>query len=468
LAEPFLFGLYGAADVEFTGNDTIVVSSFLNPGIFRGIRQFGVWTFSYRDSSEVCNGLSFGGPSTLYCGSLGLGVLKSTDNGLSWNIVDNELYAQTCLSSGSGSEIPDSTFYMMNFGGNIYRTNDWGTTWTRLPHNPISFGLGIEVAPTDPNFLIASAIDIEVSAMTRRFLTIYSSTDGGSNWNPVDSTYLVSDFLITGDPNIIVGISDTNLIRSTAGGSNFITVFTDANGFYNLAGIDTVFVATYDSTYVSYDRGANWTGLIDRVGELVYDHTRKLLYIAGNYIYNYDLNTSTLDSILYRPYCHSVSPNGNLYFLGYTDTVRIARSFDGGNTVEDEIFPVDTYLNTGLRAADDGVFFYQGLRGFWVSNDITSGVRQSNDLSFKNEMIFAPTIIKKGHKQKINLTIDREKHISLSLYDITGRLVKKIFDGQIMSGTHTLAFPTTNLSSGVYFIIFSSKGIDATIKQIVY
>jgi len=473
LNEPFAFGLYQSADIEFTGNDSIVVSSFFNQGIFRGRRSFGVWVFTQVENREIGTYMNFGGSTTLYCGSIGLGVFKSTNDGASWTIEKNGLYAHTIFSSGAAT-FSDSTFYFIGFGGTPYKTDNWGATWDSLPKNFLVFGSAIEVAPTNPNFLIASALDIQVVGATPRFLTIFRSTNGGTNWSEIDSTYMPNDFLITSDPNVIIGAVDTFLIRSTAGGNNFVPILEKASSFSNLEGCDTIFVAKYDSTFVSYNRGATWQGLIPfGGGELAYDNTRKLLFINnGSELLRYNLLSSVLDTLQQTfPITASVSPNGNLYFIYFPfgDTVPlIARSFDGGNTIEEEFFTIPIPLGGGLGAADNGAFFYQLIRGFWVSNDITYQIAETNTPQLINTAIFAPTIVRKGEIQKISLAVNCKENLSLILYDITGRAVKNIFNGGIEAGIHAFNFSTREISSGVYFILLSTKQRTLTVKQIIY
>ncbi len=465
MTEAFIDGIYKPVDIEFIGNDTILVSSILNPGIFIGVYNSGVWNFNRVENREVCSKMSCGGTNTFYCGSLGQGVFKSTDNGQSWNIQKNNLYAQALISRGAASQIPDSTLYFIDFGGNVYRTSDWGVNWTAL-QNFLSYGYAVETAPFDPNFVIVSALNIAVVGTTMTHYTIYTSTDAGASWNPVDSTYNASDFAVCSNPNIIVGIVDTFLIRSDSGGRNFTPVLENAHSFINLAGIDTLFVTTYESTYVSTDQGVTWSPLLGYGGEVAYDNTRQLLYIAGDNLYRYDLKSGILDSLRYNAVSVSVSPNGNLYFLGKTDTLRIVRSFDGGNTVRDEIFPVQFSMG-GLIAGDDGVFCYRAFRGFWVSNDVSGIMDYQKDLP-GGRTFFAPTIIRRGTALKLYFEIDKPLDLRLDLYDVSGRLVKEIFRGKIEPGRHTIEYATRDLSCGIYFLSIDNTSGVQVLKQVIY
>lgn len=474
LNEPLVYGLFQPVDIEFTGNDSIVVTSFLNPGIFKGLRQYNVWSFSYVESREIATVMSAGGTTTLYAGSLGKGIFKSTDDGSSWTIQRNNLYAHTCFSRGCVSyPAVDTVFYYIGLGGIIYRIKNQGSTYDTLK-NFLVMGSAIESAPSNPDFLIASCIDLQISGTTLSMGTIFTSHDGGTNWIKVDSNYLPTDFLITSNPNIIIGLCDTFLIRSTTGGTNFVPVFAKPVPLSNLAGSDTILVATFDSVFVSYDQGATWQFLTIDPGsytdEISYDNTRKILYLTDVPIYRYNLLNGVLDSIMFTGYENfgtDVAPNGNLYFLYYGgDTIYIARSFDAGNTIEQEPFPILHYFG-GLVACNGALFYYEAGRRFWVSTDIAHKIEELQ--KNRSSLLFsAPTIILKGTNIKIKLVSSLQKSYSMKIYDISGRLVKNLNPENTFWGTDHIEFSTKGLGTGVYFLILNDQQKACTKKLIIY
>ncbi|MEO0162790.1 MAG: T9SS type A sorting domain-containing protein [candidate division WOR-3 bacterium] len=472
--EPYAFGLFQAVDIEFTGNDTIIVSSVINPGIFRGVRQYGFWLFSYVESREIATFISPAGSGTFYAGSLGKGVFKTTNNGLSWSVQRNNLYAHTLFSPGAASYPSlDSIIYAISLGGTVYRIRNYGASYDTLK-NFLLMGSAVESAPTNPNFIIASCADAQIVGTTFSLGTIFTSSDGGQNWTKVDSTYLPTDFLITSDPNVIIGLCDTFLIRSTNGGINFTPVFAQPAPLSNLAGIDTIFVETSNSVFVSYDRGATWQFLtIDpgqETGEISYDNNQKILYLTDIPLYRYHLLTSTLDSIPINGYANfstDVAPNGSLYFLYYgTDTTYIARSFNTGNTIEQEPFPIPHFFG-GLRACNGALIYYEGGRRFWVSTDITHGITE-NKIRKNNQSFFVPTLVKKNSLARLSFMIDQSRTCLIKLHDATGRLVKNIYEADFDPGIHNLEFSTKGLNSGTYFLILKSDGQQKVRKIIIY
>jgi hypothetical protein len=51
----------------------------------------------------------------------------------------------------------------------------------------------------------------------------------------------------------------------------------------------------------------------------------------------------------------------------------------------------------------------------------------------------------------ISFQIANEENVSLKLYDVLGREVKTIFNGQLKAGLHNVELDASNLSSGIYF-----------------
>ena len=56
----------------------------------------------------------------------------------------------------------------------------------------------------------------------------------------------------------------------------------------------------------------------------------------------------------------------------------------------------------------------------------------------------------------ITYTANTQAQVSLSVFDVTGRHVKTLFDGVAEAGVHTVNFDASNLSSGVYLVRMQS------------
>ena len=49
-------------------------------------------------------------------------------------------------------------------------------------------------------------------------------------------------------------------------------------------------------------------------------------------------------------------------------------------------------------------------------------------------------------------------HINISIYDLNGSVVDKLFKGKMVSGHHQIEWVPTNISSGIYFVRINSNG----------
>lgn len=467
LAEPLAFGVYQPADVEFTGNDTILLACLIEPGMFTAYQMFNTWIFSQRDSRESMISACLA-QSSQFAASVGKGVFRSTNEGSSWTVCRTGLYANVLLGTGAASRIRDNVLEVASLGGTIWQTDDWGGVWDTLPRNFL-IGSAIERAPTDPAIQYLSGLDVEViPPSTIRFLTIFRSSDAGATWSEVDSTYMPGDLCVTTDPAVVLGVQDNTVIRSTAGGAGFAPVFVRGTSLSNLCGTDTVFVATADSTFVSFDRGATWTGLIGRGSdELAYDETRRILYLTGAPIYRYALSSGNLDSLVYYGAATAVAPNGSLYFMHYvsSESLYIARSFDGGLTIEQEYFPIPQ-LAGGLAAADSGLFDYQFARGMWVNRDIAHGIAEQEPGVLPG-MLSVPSLCARTDRVRMTISAIGSAEVKVTLHDVLGRDLGTIYQG--MPGPCLcLAFSPVHLSAGVYFVVARSAGLWQATKITVY
>lgn len=149
----------------------------------------------------------------------GLGILRSDDGGLSWQVLWDESNAVYLYVSPTFAE--DATLFAAV--GGLLRTSDGGMTWQRQQGEPA------------PGSLLVFSPDFahDHTLLTLQQHTLFKSQDGGLSWRPL---------FRFGDE----------------------TQFADLEVSPNYAEDRTLFVATLDTILVSYDDGANWS--VVRVG----------------------------------------------------------------------------------------------------------------------------------------------------------------------------------------------------------
>ena len=60
--------------------------------------------------------------------------------------------------------------------------------------------------------------------------------------------------------------------------------------------------------------------------------------------------------------------------------------------------------------------------------------------------------------------LPQTEHVTVTIYDLTGRAVETLVDGEVPSGEHRMQWSAEGLASGVYLCRMMAKGSSQTIK----
>ncbi len=245
----------------------------------------------------------------VYAGTAGGGVWKSSNGGSSFEPIFDD-YIQSIGKVCVDPHDPDNTIYVgtgeiwtrnsTSIGDGLYKTNDGGQNWTKLPFEGSERISNIIVHPKDQNTLYVG----ELGALWGDSETrgVFKSTDGGQTWNKifyVDQKTGCSDLIMDpNNPNILYasmwefrrtgwsfnsGGENSGLFKSTDGGKTWNEL---RNGFpKGKLGRIAIAVAPSDSKiiysviesedsdqnglYKSTDSGANWKKLNGDFGLVV-------------------------------------------------------------------------------------------------------------------------------------------------------------------------------------------------------
>jgi photosystem II stability/assembly factor-like uncharacterized protein len=215
-----------------------------------------------------------------------LGALyESTDGGNNWIARDIPV---GLFSPLYGMFFLDSQFGWV-YGNENYRTTDGGTTWTQLPllgstyqmkfYNQnfgvtsgnfgtyISFDGGLNWTPS-PNDLYAFSFSDIQTALGVSSTGIYKTTDGGNSFSIVRPGYAEAVIHLTS--SVVVGIVDSNYVRSTDGGETWSDIIS-SQGKYSLVKVSSDILLSFGRTgnfpdfdervFRSTDAGLTWTDL---------------------------------------------------------------------------------------------------------------------------------------------------------------------------------------------------------------
>ncbi|MBS1493666.1 MAG: T9SS type A sorting domain-containing protein [Bacteroidetes bacterium] len=267
---------------------------FLILVLFIYSNSFSQWS---RANAGVDGGVIFSiyampSSNTLYCGSNGSGVFKSTNAGDNWapvNIGISEYgFYPTCFAS-VGSTVFMGASYSASNGGGMYRTTDGAATWQKI-------NSGLNGKALDINKSTTRNSDVFITTDSG----VYRSTNNGSNWvhltasiNPVpkaDGIFFKGDTLYIG--------TNQGVFYSTGNYSSWTSATAGSPGgpatsfaYYNGNLYSTFFGS---GVFVSSNNGANWSAAN-------YNLTGNLLNLRCVYVFNNSLY---------------VSCNGGVFMLG--------------------------------------------------------------------------------------------------------------------------------------------------------
>jgi len=339
-------------------------------------------------------------------------VFKTTDQGLTWNMIYN-----TGLSGqvhyyfpGSIKFLNANTGIMTFWGlappslqtqiGKILRTTDGGISWNRVDSNHAFYSVtGID------NKLVAAGYYIDQNYSDTGY--IKTSTDWGATWkeslkNP-HSGYFSADMT---NPNTIFasgyitsGIQYATISKSTNFGRDWAHNQVRSNRFFKC--IDML------DTAIGWAAGSS--GLIC-----------KTTNSGNNWYTQFNSSGQQLDAIFFANSSHGFSAGPNNFVVKTTTGGELTSFYNvSGTSLPSEYFLHQNYPNP--------------------FNPITD----------------------------IYFDIPDPSDVKLEIFDLKGRLIKTLLNEYKIRGSHAVSFDTSLLSSGVYFYRIKTPSFVFTRKMIL-
>ncbi|MDY6800970.1 MAG: T9SS type A sorting domain-containing protein [Bacteroidota bacterium] len=330
--------------------------------------------------------------NTWYAGAATGGVWKTTDGGHNWTCLTDEfpnLSANTLamaasntqvIYAGTGESFPGGTYLE---GNGIFKTTDKGESWTQLAsttnNDYFAYINRLVVDPNNENIVIAATEE-----------GIMKSTDGGLQWDTVYTNANGVEDLVTNpnDFNILyAGVNSYGILKSNDAGENWTISFDEliAGQRYELAvsPVDpniiyiSINVSTTESyVYRSTDAGETWFKFEDKNGN-------NKNYMGGQGEYD--------NIIEAHPY------NKDIAFVGGVDLWKVDFS-DPGTVEESEPSVKSVSLdNTSSFLAFinfEGEFLDGGME-LGTNNGATN---LDNDDFVSIEIRFGPGLSQKAHR----------------------------------------------------------------------
>ncbi len=219
------------------------------------------------------------------------------------------------------------------------------------------------------------------------------------------------------------------------------------------------------------------------------------------FIWNYlDLHTPVLDTFgnigTFRGVAFSTqlcydNRNGDMYivYMDLYDTTTGAGShelikFDGdsvyrattppvlnsgvSNAIEAPIYLDGSIIHTVFRASSADSVYYIGVDVDAVPEwEVLTGIEEGRNNTITNNVSFfnVPSIVR--NNSEISFSISEAGNVKIVLYDVTGREIKSLVNGNFNAGTHSVALDGNTMTQGIYFAKIITNTISDSKKIII-
>ena len=236
---------------------------------------------------------------------------------------------------------------------------------------------------------------------------------------------------------------------------------TNSDGPFDLE-FETPFLHVGDFNFVGYRQQVETIRIGDIDNENEYGDDFLPDWDASNIIDLFSRHTHKRMGYTWRSDGSSFNP-GKLDYIFYSDaTIDTGKHYILNTLALDD----ETLAEYGLEWDDTQEASDHLPRVFDISLDPNVEIINENPVPIKFAIVnnypnpFNPTTT-------INITVEIRHATSLNIYDINGRLIDLVFQGELEIGTHEFQWEGTNYFSGVYFIKMKSGDYVQTRKMIL-
>jgi photosystem II stability/assembly factor-like uncharacterized protein len=376
------------------------ITLLLVASLLLNLNAFAQWTALNPNTSDYIIEVQFINANTGF-GLSDSKIAKTIDTGASWTQIPIPATASHFYA------VNDNIIYLTTNNGSIYKSVDSGQNWTNYPTGYTSYLTAIYF------------IDENIGFISGDYGKIYKTTDGGITWALTQlspAAYPSEIYFFNSTVGYIVGEYGT-IFKTTDTGNTWVQVsqspnysyhlndviFTDLNHGYAAGSAGTIVTTT--------DGGTTWT-LVTNPGT------------TANNFWGIDAR------------------GNNIVVCGMNGI--ILRSADGGVTWSNE-----SYNSQGLMSvsfSDASTAFTCGAGGTMLKYSAPLGLTDINNQPSALNIYPNPF----SDETSINYSFEKESNVTISIYDMNGRLIKTLVDNEQQIGKHTIKL--NNLDSGIYIL----------------
>jgi photosystem II stability/assembly factor-like uncharacterized protein len=367
------------------------------------------WTSVIGLSDYQVGGLIMSG-SHVFAGTVGPKMiagqstsLLSSDNGASWQIINNSpapLFTQSC--GMNDKYIFTGALY--GYGG-VYRysidSSTWNPTWNKVYSGPPSWGM----LPVQSVLVNGSRIYVGTTQ-----IGIYYSPDNGTNWQAINNG---------------LDTSTSVFIALAAEGSNIFAGTSTSSYMANI---------TEKGIFHSTDNGAIW------------------------YSANRGLTDSNITALAVRGLKVFAATNSGGIFLSTNNGISWSPFNDGlPNPYISSVALNDSFVYAGI---------FGGVWKRPLSEAIVSVLPPQNDipLSFRLEQNYPNPF---NPSTNISFSLPSKSFVRLKIFDVVGREVAVVISEELTAGRYTRQWNAGRFSSGIYFYRLQTGSYTQTKKLLL-
>jgi len=378
-------------------------------------------------------------------GSFGNGFYTSLTNQLSWSIKNTGLVASSVSSlekcnRGLLAGTNKGVFISSNGGGN------WESAGHFMECNYVT-----EIKKAGEN----------IYAGTKGGCGMMKSTDEGLTWTPINnglSSNIINGITIYENEEIFAA-TNSGIHNSNNYGSSWSIINTlPVTDFFSVQFLDSVlYAASYNTIYKSTNLGINWisasNGIPAASGINSFEKIGNKIFAAGNMgvfqSTNNGVSWNSANAGLGDTFINSLISIGDYLVLSTVFTGNYYSSNEGQSWLP---------LNGGLSSKTISLYSMDSLlfagtqgNGVYNLNFKTVNIKSSSDFILNGFELYQNYPNPFNSSTKISFYLPSETKINLKVFDMLGREVLSLIDNEYKrSGTHSIFFNGSNLSSGLY------------------
>jgi photosystem II stability/assembly factor-like uncharacterized protein len=228
-----------------------------------------------------------GSASTVYAASYSQGIFTSTDGGANWSLSTNGLMVPGSIppsppelsAMAANPAQPGMVFAIAQAPDFVYRSSDFGQTWTQVNFPPGGAPQAVAFSPADSNTLL----------LGQRQGAMLKSTDGGNTWTSLsnENVWGAQGLAISpNNPSILLAAGSSELGRSSDGGQTWTPLFPLQYGAvaFDPRNSGVAYALDASALYRSTDTGQTWTKTMlpyePRLGSLFVSPADSRVFVA--------------------------------------------------------------------------------------------------------------------------------------------------------------------------------------------